>query len=118
MERDGINNVIFLIKIPNSNLLREWYGCNIKNRGLNKENGVLIPVQNVKNLTLSDEIIESVRNGDFHIYPVSTIDEGIEILTGVYAGNLTEDGTYERGSINYLVSKKLNDYAIKSKNFN
>lgn len=89
-----------------------------KNRGLNKENGVLIPVQNVKNLTLSDEIIESVRNGDFHIYPVSTIDEGIEILTGVYAGNLTEDGTYERGSINYLVSKKLNDYAIKSKNFN
>ena len=89
-----------------------------KNKGLNKENGVLIPFQNVKNLTLSDEVIEAVKNGDFHIYPISTIDEGIEILTGIKAGTIDENGSYEEGSINYLVSKKLTDYANKSKKYN
>lgn len=89
-----------------------------KNKGLNKENGVLIPYQNVKNLTLSDEVIEAVKNGTFHIYPISTIDEGIEILTGVKAGTMDENGNYEKGSINYLVSEKLKSYAEKSKHYN
>lgn len=89
-----------------------------KNKGLNSENGVLIPFQNVKNLTLSDEVIEAVKAGKFHIYPISTIDEGIEILTGVKAGKLGENGVYEKDTINYLVSKKLEDYAKKSKDFN
>lgn len=89
-----------------------------KNKGLNKENGVLIPIQNVKNLTLSDEVIEAVKNGTFHIYPISTIDEGIEILTGVKAGKIDENGNYEKGSINYLVSEKLKSYAEKSVKFN
>lgn len=96
----------------------EGYFRVCKNKGLTKENGVLIPFQNVKNLTLSDEVIEAVKEGDFHIYPISTIDEGIEILTGVPAGNMTEDGTYEKDTINYLVSQKLNDYANKSKQYN
>ena len=89
-----------------------------KNKGLNKENGVLIPYQNVKNLTLSDEVIEAVKNGDFHIYPISTIDQGIEILTGVNAGLIQENGEYEKDSINYLVSEKLKKYAEKSVKFN
>lgn len=89
-----------------------------KNKGLNKENGVLIPIQNVKNLTLSDEVIEAVKNGTFHIYPISTIDEGIEILTGVKAGTIDQNGNYEKGTINYLVSEKLKSYAEKSKNYN
>lgn len=89
-----------------------------KNKGLNKENGVLIPIQNVKNLTLSDEVIEAVKNGTFHIYPISTIDEGIEILTGVKAGTMDENGNYEKGTINYLVSEKLKSYAEKSKQYN
>ena len=89
-----------------------------KNKGLNKENGVLIPYQNVKNLTLSDEVIEAVREGTFHIYPISTIDEGIEILTGVKAGEMDENGNYEEGTINYLVSEKLKSYAEKSKHYN
>ena len=89
-----------------------------KNKGLNSQNGVLIPFQNVKNLTLSDEVIEAVKSGKFHIYPISTIDEGIEILTGVKAGKLDQNGVYEKDTINYLVSKKLEDYAIKSKDFN
>lgn len=89
-----------------------------KTRGLNKENGVLIPYQNVKNLTLSDEVIEAVKNGDFHIYPISTIDQGIEILTGINAGSMNENGEYEKDSINYLVSEKLKKYAEKSIKFN
>ena len=90
----------------------------LKNKGLNKENGVLIPYQNVKNLTLSDEVIEAVKEGTFHIYPISTIDEGIEILTGVKAGEMDENGNYEEGTINYLVSEKLKSYAEKSKHYN
>ncbi len=89
-----------------------------KNHGLTKDNGVLIPFQNVKNLNLNDEVIEAVKNGDFHIYPISTIDEGIEILTGKSAGKLLENGKYEKDTINYLVANKLTDYAIKSKDFN
>ena len=89
-----------------------------KNKGLNKDNGVLIPYQNVKNLTLSEEVIEAVKEGNFHIYPISTIDEGIEILTGVKAGQKDENGNYEEGTINYLVSEKLKQYALKSKDYN
>ena len=89
-----------------------------KQKGLTKENGVLIPVQNVKNLALCDEVIEAVKNGDFHIYPVSTIDEGIEILTGMNAGKLDEDGNYEKDSINYLVQEKLKKYAKNAIKFN
>lgn len=89
-----------------------------KEKGLNKENGVLIPTSNVKNLTLSNEIVEAVKKGEFHIYPISTIDEGIEILTGVEAGQMDEKGNYPEGSINYLVSQKLEKYALNSAKYN
>ena len=89
-----------------------------KEKGLNGENGVLIPYQNVKNLTLSNEVIDAVKENKFHIYPVSTVDEGIEILTGVEAGKLDENGKYLVGSINYLVSEKLKKYAQNSAKFN
>lgn len=89
-----------------------------KNKGLTGDNGVLIPFQNVKNLALSDEVIDAVKEGTFHIYPISTIDEGIELLTGIPAGSLDENGEYEEGTINYLVNKKLKGYAEKSAKFN
>ncbi len=89
-----------------------------KEKGLNEENGVLIPYQNIKNLTLSDEIVEAVKSGKFHIYPVNSIDEGIEILTGIPAGKQKEDATYEEGTINYLVYKKLEKYAQNSAKYN
>ena len=54
--------------------------CKIK--GLNNEQGVIIPIQNVKNLMLDDEIVNAVRNKTFHIWAISHVDEGIEILTG------------------------------------
>ena len=85
-------------------------------RGLAGSHGVMIPIQNVKNLQLSDEVIDSVRNGLFTIYAISTIDEGIEILTGVPAGKKDKDGKFSAGSINYLVYEKLKKYAEISRN--
>lgn len=82
-----------------------------KMRGLTGEHGVMIPVQNVDNLQLSDEIVEAVKNKQFHIYAVSTIEEGIEVLTGVPAGKKDKDGHFPAGTINYLVYEKLKKYA-------
>ena len=87
-------------------------------RGLDGSHGVMIPIQNVKNLQLSDEVIDSVRNGLFTIYAISTIDEGIEILTGVPAGKKDKDGKFSAGSINYLVYEKLKKYAEISEKWN
>jgi len=89
-----------------------------KKRGLNGEQGVMIPIQNVRNLHLSDEIIESVKNGKFHVYAISTIDEGIEILTGVPAGKQNKEGKFPSGTINYLVYEKLRKYFENSKKNN
>ena len=74
-----------------------------------------MPIQNVRNLHLSDEVIEDVKSGNFHIYAISTIDEGIEILTGVPAGKKNKEGKFPAGSINYLVHEKLKNYAEISK---
>ena len=82
-----------------------------KMRGLDGSHGVMIPVQNVNNLQLSDEIVEAVKNKKFHIYAISTIDEGIEVLTGVPAGKKSQDGKFPEGTINYLVYEKLKKYA-------
>ena len=86
-----------------------------KMRGLDGSHGVIIPVQNVNNLSLSDEIIKSVKESKFHIYAISTIDEGIEILTGVPAGKKDANGHFPAGTINYLVQEKLKKYAKVSK---
>ncbi len=82
-----------------------------KMRGLDGSHGVMIPVQNVDNLQLSDEIVEAVKNKKFHIYSVSTIEEGIEVLTGVPAGKKDKDGHFPAGTVNYLVYEKLKKYA-------
>ncbi len=82
-----------------------------KMRGLDGSHGVMIPIQNVDNLQLSDEIIEAVKNKKFHIYSVSTIEEGIEVLTGVPAGKKDKDGHFPAGTVNYLVYEKLKKYA-------
>jgi predicted ATP-dependent protease len=66
---------------------------------------------------LREDIVDVVREGKFHIYPVSTIDQGIEILTGIEAGELREDGTYPEGTINYLVDKHLRNMADKLKQY-
>ena len=65
----------------------------------------------VDNLQLSDDVIEAVKNNQFHIYTVSTIEEGIEVLTGVPAGKKDKNGRFPAGTINYLVYEKLKKYA-------
>ena len=82
-----------------------------KMRGFNGEQGVIIPKQNVRNLHLSDDIIDSVKHGKFHVYACATIDEGIEILTGVPAGKRDNAGHFPAGSINYLAYERLKKYA-------
>ncbi len=86
-----------------------------KMRGLDGSHGVMIPKQNVRNLNLSDEVVEAVKKGDFHIYAISTIEEGIEILTGVPAGKKDSNGHFPAGSVNYLAYEKLKKYAEISK---
>lgn len=88
-----------------------------KLRGFNGEQGVIIPKQNVRNLHLSDEIIETVKKGKFHIYAVSTIDEGIEILTGVPAGVKDRNGNFPLGTINYLAHEKLKKFTEGTKKY-
>lgn len=90
-----------------------------KMRGLDGSHGVMIPVQNVDNLQLSDDVIDAVKNGLFHIYSVSTIDEGIEVLTGVPAGKRDKNGKFPSGTVNYLAYEKLKKYAeVNSKENN
>jgi len=86
-------------------------------KGLNGEQGVLIPASNVKNLMLKEEVVEAVKAGNFHIYPVSTVDEGIELLTGMKAGQCLEDGSFESDSINGRVQKRLATLAERLRDF-
>lgn len=86
-------------------------------KGLTGDQGVLIPHQNLRNLMLREEVVEAVRVGQFHVYSAKTIDEGIEILTGVPAGERREDGSYPETTINFLVNSKLKEMADKFKGF-
>jgi ATP-dependent Lon protease len=84
---------------------------------LNGKQGVIIPHQNVQNLMLRKDIIEAVERGKFHIFPVKTIDEGIEILTGIKAGEAKEDGAFEKGTVNFLVDEELQRLAKSWRTF-
>lgn len=86
-------------------------------KGLTGDQGVLVPHQNLRNLMLREEVVDAVRQGQFHIYSARTIAEGIEILTGVPAGERQKDGTYPEGTVNYLVDKRLKDMAERLKSF-
>jgi len=84
-------------------------------RGLTGQHGVLIPNSNVKNLMLREDIREAVANGQFNVFPITTIEEGIEVLTGVPAGAQDEEGNYPEGTINSLVVARLDDMAARQK---
>jgi lon-related putative ATP-dependent protease len=88
-----------------------YYTCKIK--GLTGKQGVIIPERNLKHLVLNDEVIEAIEKGLFHIWAVKTIDQGIEILTGIPAGEKRQDGTYPEGTINYLVTKRIKELTEK-----
>lgn len=84
-------------------------------QGLTGDQGVLIPSQNLRNLMLDEDVVQAVKAGKFHIYTAKTVDEGMEILTCSPAGARKKDGTYPKGSINYLVDKKLKGMTEKLK---
>lgn len=88
-----------------------------KAKGLTGKQGAMIPASNVQNLMLKDEILEAAEDGKFTIYPIRTIDEGIEVLTGMKAGVRQPDGTFEEGTVNYLVDKRLREMAETMKEF-
>jgi predicted ATP-dependent protease len=77
----------------------------------------MIPESNVQNLMLKEEVVDAVKQSKFHIYSVKNIDEGIEVLTGVKAGERRKDGTFEDGTVNYKVDKRLKEMADKLREF-
>ena len=79
--------------------------CNL--RGLTGNQGVMIPIQNVANLNLSDDVVKAVEKGKFHIYAIKNVLEGIEILTGVPAGTRGKDGKFTKGSVFEKIESKL-----------
>ncbi|MFH1847148.1 MAG: ATP-binding protein [Candidatus Omnitrophota bacterium] len=91
----------------------EGYYHVCKAKGLSGEQGVMIPEQNVKHLMLKEEVVEAVEKGKFHIWSVSTVDEGIELLTGKKAGTKDKSGKYAKGTVYHLVAKKLEAYLSK-----
>jgi lon-related putative ATP-dependent protease len=87
-----------------------FYDC-CRMKGLTGKQGVMIPESNVKDLMLRKDVVEAVKKGKFHVYAVKNIDEGIEILTDKKAGEINPDATYPKGTINYLVNRKLMELA-------
>ena len=83
-----------------------FFDC-CRKTGLTGKQGVMIPETNVKDLMLRKDVVESVKKGQFHIYSVRSIDEGIEILTGKKAGDSKADGTYPKDTVNSLINEKL-----------
>jgi predicted ATP-dependent protease len=81
--------------------------------GLTGDQGVIIPVQNVRRLMLRPEVVDAVRNGQFHIYAINSIDAGIAILTGREAGEADEEGNYPEGSVYHAVVQRLEEMAEK-----
>lgn len=84
-------------------------------RGLTGEQGVLVPASNVKHLMLRTDVVEAVAAGRFHIYPIATIDQGIERLTGLTAGERGVGGQFAPGTINARVEHRLAEFAARRK---
>jgi predicted ATP-dependent protease len=88
-----------------------------KAKGLTGQQGVMIPDSNVQNLMLKEEVVDAVKAGKFNVYSVKTVDEGIEVLTGIKAGQRLADGTFEEGTVNYLADKQLREMAEKLREY-
>jgi predicted ATP-dependent protease len=88
-----------------------------KSRGLTGDQGVIIPRANQKKLMLKPEVVDAVAQGKFHIWSIATIDQGIEILTGVPAGERNEEGAWPEGSVNDLVDRRLRKFAETAQQF-
>lgn len=90
--------------------------CRVK--GLTGDQGVLMPASNLRNLMLRADVVKAVEDEKFYIYAVQSIDEGIEVLTGVAAGTRNAAGKFPAGSINALVEEKLTHFAERQRQIN
>jgi len=90
--------------------------CRVKT-GLSGRQGVMMPSENIEDLMLRDDVIEAVAAGKFHILPVTTLEEGIEILTGVRAGRRDSNGAFEAGTVYAMVDRRLHEMAATLKEF-
>jgi predicted ATP-dependent protease len=95
----------------------EGFFATCKAKGLDGEQGAIVPAANVPNLMLADEVIEAVEAGRFHVWAVRTIDEGIELLTGQPAGERGPDGEYPARTVHRLVEDRLRHYAERLQSF-
>ncbi|MGC1454465.1 MAG: ATP-binding protein [Nitrospirota bacterium] len=86
-----------------------------RNRGLTGDQGVIIPELNRKNLMLKKEVVDAVKDGKFRIYAIKTVNNALEILTGLPAGDRNGDGAWPEGSINFLADKRLKEMSKKLK---
>lgn len=95
----------------------EGFYATCKTHGLSGSQGVIVPAANVQNLMLDEEVVEAARRGDFHVWAVRTVDEGIELLTGRRAGRRRPDGSYPPHSVHGLVAARLAGYAERIRSF-
>jgi predicted ATP-dependent protease len=79
--------------------------------GLDGTQGVIIPERNIRHLMLKKDVVEAVKDGRFSLYPIRSVDEGLKIMTGMEVGELSGDGIYPEGTINYLVVQRLTEIA-------
>jgi predicted ATP-dependent protease len=85
--------------------------------GLTGDQGVLIPASNVKHLMLRADVVEAAVKGLFHVWPIETVDEAVELLTGVPAGEKAAGGRYPEGTVNQRVDDRLATFAEKARSF-
>jgi predicted ATP-dependent protease len=89
----------------------EGFYLTCKTKGLNGEQGVIIPLSNVTNLMLRDEVVQAVEAGQFHVWPIHTIEEGIRLMTDMESGEPGADGIFPEGSFNRAVMDRLAEFA-------
>jgi lon-related putative ATP-dependent protease len=99
----------FVQPIGGVNQKIEGFFALCKMRGLDGSHGVIIPAKNVKHLMLKKDVVDAVREGSFSIYPIGMVEEGLELLSDMPAGELREDGTYPEETVNHLVMKRLTE---------
>lgn len=88
-----------------------------QHKGLTGRQGIVMPKKNVADLMLKKEVVQAVKEGMFHIYAITTIEEGIKLLMGMPAGKRRKDGTYSKGTVFRLVEDRLRAFAEKSRDF-
>jgi predicted ATP-dependent protease len=85
--------------------------------GITGKQGVMIPRRNIGDLMLDSEVVEECKKGNFHIWAVDHVDQGIEILTGIPAGQADEEGNFPEGTINYLANNRLDELSEALKEY-